>query len=94
MYTTNGVTTQVATIAGPDGSVTVRATAGTEATNALENAAGAVTSVRGQLGKIETTPSRVAVRWVERGVLFEALAPAVVGSERLLEIVEAMEVVV
>ena len=94
LYTTNGVTTQVATIAGPDGSVTVRATAGTEATNALENAAGAVTSVRGQLGKIDTTPSRVAVRWVERGVLFEALAPAVVSSERLLEIVEAMEVVV
>ncbi len=94
LYTTNGVTTQVATIAGPDGSVTVRATAGTEATNALEKAAGAVTSVRGQLGKIDTTPSRVAVRWVERGVLFEALAPAVVGSDRLLEIVEAMEVVV
>ena len=94
LYTTNGVTTQIASILGPDGSVTVRATAGTEATSALENAAGDVTSVRGQLGKIDVTSSRVAVRWVERGVLFEVLAPAAVGSDRLLEIVEAMEVVV
>ena len=94
LYTTNDVTTQVATITGPDGSVTVRATAGAESANALENAAGDVTSVRGQLGKIDETSSRVAVRWVERGVLFEALAPAAVGSEHLLEIVEAMEVVI
>jgi hypothetical protein len=94
LSTTNDITTQVSTIVGPHGTVTVRGTAGGEATASLERADGDVTTVRGQLGKIDTTSSRLTVRWVERGVFFEALAPAAVGSEDLLSIIEAMEVTV
>jgi S1-C subfamily serine protease len=94
LSTTNDVTTQVSTIIGPQGTVTMRAMNGGDATALLERADGDVTTVRGQLGKIDTTPSRLTVRWVERGVLFEALARAAVGSEDLLSIVEAMEVTV
>ena len=88
----DGVTTQVATISGPDGSVTVRATSGTGASRSLESAGGDVTSVRGQLGKLELTERRVAVRWVEGDVFFETLAPAAIGTATVLDIVEAMEV--
>lgn len=94
LSTTNDITTQVSTIVGPHGTVTVRATDGGDATVSLERADGDVTSIRGQLGKIDATSSRLTVRWVERDVLFEALAPAAVGSEDLLAIVEAMEVTV
>jgi S1-C subfamily serine protease len=94
LNTTNDITAQVSTIVGPQGTVTVRATDGADAAASLERADGDVTTVRGQLGKIDTTSSRLTVRWVERGILFEALAPAAVGSEDLLAIVEAMEVTV
>jgi S1-C subfamily serine protease len=94
LSTTNDITTQISTIVGPQGTVTVRATDGGDATGSLERADGDVITIRGQLGKIDTTPSRLTVRWVERGVLFEALAPVAVGSEDLLSIIEAMEVTV
>ena len=89
---TDGVTTQVETISGPDGTVTVRATAGIESGQSLESAGGEIATVRGQLGKLEVTGTRVVVSWVEQGAFFEAMAPAAVGSAALLDIVEAMEV--
>jgi S1-C subfamily serine protease len=92
LATTNDITTQVSTIVGPQGTVTVRATEGGDAAASLERADGEVTTVRGQLGKIDTTSSRLAVRWIEGGIFLEALAPAAVGSEDLLGIIEAMEV--
>lgn len=92
LNTTNGVTTQVASIAGPDGTVTVRATAGTEAARSLERADGDITTVRGHLAKLDVSASLVVVRWVELDRYFEALAPAAVGSVAVVDIVEAMEV--
>ncbi len=91
---TEGLPTQVETVVGPEGTVTLRATSGLDATDRLEAADGDIVSVRGQLGKLETGPTRVALRWVEQGVLFEALAPAAVGTEQLMDIVDSVEVVI
>lgn len=90
--TTNGATTQVTTIGGPDGTVTIRATEGTDASASLDAAPGDVTTIRGQLGKTDTGGNRLALRWVERGRYFEALAPAAVGVADLTSIVESLEV--
>jgi hypothetical protein len=92
--TEDGVTTQVETIAGTRGTVTVRATSGVDAAGVLEKSSGSVITVRGQLGKVDDTRTRISVRWVERGVLFEALAPAAVGSDQLMDIVESLEVLI
>jgi len=92
LHTTNGVTTQVASISGPVGTITVRATAGTEASRSLESALGDLTTVRGQLGKLDVSATRVALRWVELDRYLEALAPAAVGSATVMNVVEAMEV--
>ena len=79
-------------IAGPDGTITVRATAGTEAARWLDRADGDITTVRGNLAKLDVSASRVALRWVELERYFEALAPAAVGSVAVTNVVEAMEV--
>ena len=66
--------------------------AGTEASRSLESALGDLTTVRGQLGKLDVSATRVALRWVELDRYLEALAPAAVGSATVMNVVEAMEV--
>jgi putative serine protease PepD len=90
--TSGNVTTKVATVIGSDGTVTIRATAGGDAARALTAADGDVITVRGQLGKLEVTGSRISLVWVEANILFEAIAPGAAGSETVLAIVNDLEV--
>jgi Trypsin-like peptidase domain len=92
LSTTDGVTTQIDTVVGSEGTVTIRATSGVDASQQLAGASGDVVTVRDQLGKLETTQTRVALRWAERGVLFEAFAPSEIGSDAVIDIVESLEV--
>jgi S1-C subfamily serine protease len=92
LNTASGVTTQVTTVTGPAGTITIRATEGADPTASLDAAAGDVTTIRGQLGKSETGGDRLALRWVEHDRYFEALAPSAVGSPTLTGVVESMEV--
>lgn len=92
LSTTNGVTTQVTTVTGPEGSITIRATEGADASGSLDAAPGTLTTIRGQLGKQVTGGERVSLHWVERDRFFEALASSAVGGTELLNVVEALEV--
>jgi S1-C subfamily serine protease len=92
LSTTNGATTQVTTVTGSNGSITIRATEGTDGSGSLDAATGELKTIRGQLGKSDTTGDRLALRWVEQGRYFEALAPAAVGIADLTKVVESLEV--
>jgi hypothetical protein len=84
---------QVTVIEGPEGSVTVRATAGPSANTILDGAAGDVVTVRNRLGKIDVGDNVIRLVWSERNDLaIEIIAPAELGRDAVLEIAEGLEV--
>ena len=81
------------TFEGPEGSVTLRATAGPSANTILDGAAGDVVTVRDRLGKIDAGDHAIRLVWSERDDLaIEIIAPAELGREAVLEIAEGLEV--
>jgi len=84
---------QVTVVEGPEGTVTVRATAGPSVGTILDGAVGDVVTVRDRLGKIDVGENAIRLVWSERDDLaIEIIGPADLGRDTVLEIAEGLEV--
>jgi len=88
----SGTTRQVITVAGAEGRITIRGTAGEAIDTDVASLPGEDVDIDGWDGKLDISSLRIVVTWVEDSVMLELIAPVSFGSETVIEIAESVEV--